>query len=81
MILSNLYVLTFINTNIGVVARFKCLRAGRSSFNRIWLREAPGSWRQMHYRSKRDWLVSGEYLEGAYCSVARDGTLKYEDWW
>jgi hypothetical protein len=79
--LPNLYALTFVNTNIGVVARFRCLKDGRASFNRIWLREAPGSWRQVHYRLKRDWLVSGEYLEGAYCCVARGGEIRYEDWW
>lgn len=69
--------LTFIKTNIGVVA----VRRLTNDFSHVWLRKTDGTWNKYHfYVRERDSEISDNLLETLYINLPQQ-VLAYEDWW
>jgi hypothetical protein len=75
-------ILTFVNTNIGVVALRRHDKAENLYFTQVWLRSNTGEWKKYHYftREKNADICPG-ILESIYNHVSHEEQLPYEDWW
>jgi hypothetical protein len=80
--LHSMCVLTFVNTNKGIVARQVYRNAEAMFFNQVWRRVKPGEWTQCHlYDKNKSCTLYPAFLETLYANRTNAGDLPYEDFW
>jgi hypothetical protein len=74
-------ILSFINTNIGIIALRRHPNAELLYYTQVWSRTENGEWSKCHLLSRdNDSAYTSGILEAIYSNIDPQ-SIQFEDWW